>query len=596
MKQKLLLLLSVLLAFGQNAFAYDFSYTYQGKTLYYTIRGNGVYVANPMTGNNPIYVAGNVVIPDSVEYNDTVYAVTSIGSYAFQHCNGLTSVTIPNSVTSIGYNAFDGCSGLTSVTIPSSVTSISNFAFWHCFGLTSIVVEAGNTHYDSRDSCNAIIQTDLNQLIQGCNSTVIPNSVTSIKSYAFNGFSGLTSVTIPNMVTSIGGHAFEGCSGLTSVIIPDSVTTIGWDAFYGCSGLTSLSIGGSVTSIGVGAFSGCSGLTTVTIPSSVTSIGTNAFSGCSGLTSMYCEPTTPPTFDSGYHLGDINYRCPIYVPCGSVSAYQNTAGWENNYSQIQGYVNFNYSFVPNNEAFGTVNVGSPQCGDSATVTVTATPSSDYRFAGWSDGSTDNPRTVELTGDTTVVAYFEYNSYTLTVLPNDSTLGSVTGSGTYTYGTEVTVTASAAPGNRFDRWDDNTLLASYTFTITANRTLIAVFMPTDTVFVHDTTIVHDTTLVTDTIIVTDTLWMTDTVYIHDTIYVDQQGIDPAGQNSIMLYAQGGQIVVERAMGEAVRLYDLYGRLIADRRDTYGQVRFDITATGAYMVKVGDRPARKIVVVR
>ena len=168
--------------------------------------------------------SGSIVIPSSVTYNSVTYSVTSIGISAFDGCSALTSITIPNSVTSIGDYAFKGCSGLTSVTIPNSVTSIGNYAFSGCSGLTSISVESGNTHYDSRNSCNAIIETSSNTLIAGCKNTVIPNSVTSIGDYAFSGCSDLTSVTIPNSVTSIGNYAFNGCSGLTSITIPNSVT------------------------------------------------------------------------------------------------------------------------------------------------------------------------------------------------------------------------------------------------------------------------------------------------------------------------------------------------------------------------------------
>ena len=280
----------------------------------------------------------SVTIPNSV---------TSIGSRAFYGCSDLTSVEIPNSVTQIGDYAFLSCSGLTSVTIPNSVASLVSSAFSGCTGLTSIIVESGNEKYDSRNNCNAIIETPSNTLIRGCINTEIPNSVTSIGDMAFSACSGLTSViipnsvtsigfgafsgcfgltslTIPNSVTSIGGYAFNNCSGLTSITITESVTTIGEYAFYECSGLTSvhitdleawckidfpdftsnplsyahhlfmdgkeitdLVIPNSVTSIGERAFSSCSSLTSVTIPNSITSIGYWAFQGCSGLTSVH---------------------------------------------------------------------------------------------------------------------------------------------------------------------------------------------------------------------------------------------------------------------------------------------------------------------
>ena len=152
--------------------------------------------------------AGDIVIPSSVDYNGTTYSVTSIGYDAFSYCTSLTSIQIPNSVTSIGYDAFCECESLTSIEIPNSVTSIGARAFGDCESVTSIVVDAGNTKYDSRNDCNAIIESASNTLIAGCHNTIIPISVTSIGNYAFWGFSSLTSIEIPNSVTSIGNKAF----------------------------------------------------------------------------------------------------------------------------------------------------------------------------------------------------------------------------------------------------------------------------------------------------------------------------------------------------------------------------------------------------
>ena len=165
-------------------------------------------------------------------------------------------------------------------------------------------VDANNSKYDSRENCNAIIETSSNTLISGCQTTVIPNSVTSIGNYAFYNCSSLTSVTIPNSVTSIGSYAFKGCSGLTSVTIPNSVTYI-WDS----------------------AFSGCSGLTSVTIGNSVTSIGWYAFANCYELLDVYCYAENVPSTDTYAFNGSYPKNLTLHVPAASIDSYKATAPW-----------------------------------------------------------------------------------------------------------------------------------------------------------------------------------------------------------------------------------------------------------------------------
>ena len=205
----------------------------------------------------------SITIPSSVK---------SIGDCAFEFCSRLTSINIPSSVKSIGKAAFGRCYSLTSITIPNSVTSIGEGAFSLCGSLTQIQVAPDNSVYDSRDNCNAIIETSSNTLISGCETTIIPNSVTSIGNLAFTGCWSLISINIPSSVTSIGVSVFWGCSSLTSINIPSNVKSIGESAFWGCSSLRSITIPSSVTSIGKSAFYDCSSLTSITLPKHITNI------------------------------------------------------------------------------------------------------------------------------------------------------------------------------------------------------------------------------------------------------------------------------------------------------------------------------------
>ena len=250
----------MLLAVSTLSWAYDF---YKGG-IYYNITG-GNNVAVTYNGNNSYSgsYSGTVVIPSSVEYNNHNYTVTSIDEWAFNGCYYLTSITIPDGVTSIGDYAFSGCSGLKRAEF-ASIESLCNISFG--YGSSNPLNYAHHLYIDGQEV------TDL----------VIPNGVTSIGNYAFEGCSGLTSVTIPNSVTSIGAYAFLSCSSLTSVTIPESVTSIGNDAFNGCSGLTSVTC----------------------LAENVPTTGSSAF---------YNVPQSTAT---------------LYVPAGSVDTYKAAAQWK----------------------------------------------------------------------------------------------------------------------------------------------------------------------------------------------------------------------------------------------------------------------------
>ena len=258
--------------------------------------------------------------------------VTTIAPSTFYNCSSLTSVEIPSGVTTIDSQAFYNCSSLTSLEIPSSVTSIYSNAFNYCSGLTSITVDANNTVYDSRDNCNAIIKKSNNALLVGCNNTVIPSSVTSIDGYAFYNCVGLTSIEIPSGVTTIGHYAFDGCSGATSITIPSTLTSTGNYPFRGCSGVTSITVDANNTVYD--SRDNCNaiikksnnrllvGCKNTVIPSDVTSIDDNAFYNCVGLTSITIPSGVTSIGNTAFY--GCSSLTSIEIPSGVTTIYQGT--------------------------------------------------------------------------------------------------------------------------------------------------------------------------------------------------------------------------------------------------------------------------------
>ena len=270
--------------------------------------------------------AEKVEIPEKINGK----SVTSIGNYAFEYCENITSVTIPDSVTSIGFRVFSNCTSLTSITIPNSVTSISGEAFENCTSLTAINVASENSNYVSVNG--VLYNKDKTTIIcypagKKDNNYKIPDSVTEIDDYAFNGCISLSSVTIPNSVTSIGVYAFEYCASLKSITIPDSVPLVGPGAFSNCTNLTSVTIQNGVMYIGNEAFANCTSLTGITIPDSVTWIGRYSFGGCTSLTSI----TIPNSVTSigkkafGYYY-DYDMNCSVKYNDFKIKCYSNTVG------------------------------------------------------------------------------------------------------------------------------------------------------------------------------------------------------------------------------------------------------------------------------
>lgn len=212
-------------------------------------------------------------------------SVLGIGKLAFYECDGLVSINIPEGVTSIGQQAFDYCSSLISISFPKSVDSIGEWAFHDCGSLVGITVDPQNLVFDSRNNCNAIIETSTNTLVRGSINTIIPEDVINIGATAFSGCSELSQIIIPDNVKSIGKSAFSG-TGLTSITIPDGITSIESNTFRACEKLVSVSLPDSVVNIDTYAFGQCTSLSSISIPHNVKSIGSHAFDRCTSLTSV----------------------------------------------------------------------------------------------------------------------------------------------------------------------------------------------------------------------------------------------------------------------------------------------------------------------
>ena len=240
---------------------------------------------------------------------------TNNGALTITTYTGSSSTVIIPGITNglpivrIETNAFQ-YSSVSSVSIPSSVTNIGSFAFDKCYRLTTITVNALNSVYSSSNG----ILFDKNQIAlfrypsAKSGSYIIPNSVTNIGDGAFDYCTNLTGVTIPNGVTTIGISAFNRCTSLSNVTIPNSVTSLGDSAFDYCTNLTGITIPDSITSIGYSTFVACFKLSSVTIPNSVTNIGSSAFEACLSLTSVTISTNV-------ISIGDM-----VFVECSSLTA------------------------------------------------------------------------------------------------------------------------------------------------------------------------------------------------------------------------------------------------------------------------------------
>ena len=317
MKQKEIVLTSENLVYDDDEIG---SWSYSDGQLCYSHHAQMFWSHSVYVGSASDNLSGAVEIPSEVSIEGRKYNVVGINS--FQGCKQMTSIVIPSSVMTIGgggifsgsdslesividksnkfldsrddcnsiifteknilvagckktiipdsvmsiYDlAFQDCHSMKTLYIPSNILSIGEDAFEGCTGLESIIVSKNNKKYDSRQDCNAIIETESNTLIVGCFNTIIPSDVSVIGNNAFNGTS-IKSIEIPEGVSVIGFQSFYGCSHLKQIRLPDSLQFID-DSAFGHSGIISIHIPPSVTDIYNSAFIGCQYLHTIEVDS-----------------------------------------------------------------------------------------------------------------------------------------------------------------------------------------------------------------------------------------------------------------------------------------------------------------------------------------
>lgn len=375
-------------------------------------------------------VHGDVVIPATVTNGAKTYRVVAIGgsafsqtditsvvipegvkiikNYAFRFCRSITSFSLPNSLTNIGDAAFEE-TAITSITIPEGVIEMTGWTFYNCSNLTSISLPS------TLESVGPFV-------LYG---TAINTPIYSQNIFVYLPFSYTGVYTIPEGISTIASSAFYEYVGLTGIILPNSLKRINYNAFYGCTNITS-----------------------VTIPANVERIDFDAFKGCVDLTDVYVKAVNPPYIGNNAFSSDPT----IHLICGvNEEEYRNNIYW-NEY--VLEYPVPNYTLtLSSDETQGTIQTLRTLACNNDTAVIYAQAQAGYHFTSWSDGNTDNPRTIIMTQDKTLHANFAVSLYNFTVQSEDASKGTVTGNnGSYQYGTELTITATPAEHYHFDHWD------------------------------------------------------------------------------------------------------------------------------------------------
>ena len=451
----------------------------RADSLVYSMKGDKATVVGNKLQDN----VTSVEIPTSFTYDNVTYTVVGIGDAAFQDCDTLASVTIPNTVTKIGDNAFAGCKNLKSVNIPQAVTEIGSYAFDGCSSLESVTIPNSVAYISSYTfhNCTSLTQVKMSKsasyiddwAFAGCTklaSIEIPSSVTYLGSDVFTGDAALTSLVIPESVTEIGSGTFNQCSGLKSITLPNSMSVINYYQFFLCSSLESMVIPNSVWYIYSNAYQYCSNLKSLVLGNNVSYIYSNALANCDSLRTITINRATPPVLYSAFGelddegLGKITLR----VPRGSKANYEAAETW--NKMNIVEFGTCNLSLYGNNCNYlygaGNFEIGS-------TVSIYARLYAGYRFVRWDDGNTDNPRLVTLTQDTVLTAVTTEKYYTVKMMA-DPTQGYITGESRAQDGYRQYYYAYGVGNYVFDHWDDGSTNYRKRVDVSQDTTVTAYF--------------------------------------------------------------------------------------------------------------------------
>lgn len=421
--------------------------------------------------------------------------IQRIEKQAFALCYSLISINLPEGLTYIGDGAFSNCSILPTITIPSTLTSMGIRVFENSTNLTKIVWNAKHCVDFTEQAAAPFTIKNVNtgdRYNDYTTSITFGEEVEYIPAYLCSAFLSLSTVTIPNSVKEIGPSAFDGYyrhtigvdgvikdSQLKSVKLGTGLEKIGELAFRCRTGLTSISIPDNCTEIGGAAFTGCNNLQIVTIGKNISIIGNNAFWGDTKLNTINIYTVTPPILQYNVFMGHSDLKAiTLNVRSKAYDAFNAAEVWKDMYIQVMenDIRTFTLSVSSADASKGITTMGG-EYDEETEVLVYAAAKDGYQFSKWSDGNTDNPRTVKMVGNITLTAQFEAVTpvvkYTLTVTANPME-GVAVGGGAFESGAQVTLAAVANTGYHFTQWADGNTSNPRQVTVTADGVYAAQF--------------------------------------------------------------------------------------------------------------------------